>query len=118
VLPLRRQSPGADRLAGAYHFGFDPDGLTATEREQVDQYLQHVKDTQHEWETCGLPSCEVEHLDDRVTGYRTERLPLDQSGESQTLDTMAASRRLLGTMTDADPAACTSGPSRTPGITS
>ena len=36
-----------------------------------------------------------------MTGYRTERLPLDQSGESQTLDTMAASRRLLGTFTDA-----------------
>ena len=85
----------------AYHFGFDPDGLTTKEREQVDHYLQTVKDTQREWEACGLPSCEVEHLDDRVTGYRTERLPLDQSGESQTLDTMAASRRLLGTMTDA-----------------
>jgi ferredoxin len=55
---------------------------------------------QGQWEACGLPSSEVEHLADRVTGYRTERLPLDQSGQSQTLDTRAASRRLLGTITD------------------
>jgi len=60
-----------------------------------------VKQVQGEWEACGLPSSELEHLDDRVTGYRTERLPLDQSGQSQTLDTLAASRRLLGTLTDA-----------------
>jgi glycine betaine monooxygenase A len=85
----------------AHHFGFAPDALSVTEREQVDQYLSMVKRVQGEWESCGLPSCELEHLDDRVTGYRTERLPLDQSGQSQTLDTFAASRRLLGTMTEA-----------------
>jgi Rieske 2Fe-2S family protein len=85
----------------AHHFGFDPDALTVAEREQVDRYLAMVKRVQGEWEACGLPSRELEHLDDRITGYRTERLPLDQSGQSQTLDTYAASRRLLGTMTDA-----------------
>ena len=85
----------------AHHFGFEPSSLKDSEREQAERYLQMVKCVQGEWEACGLPSLELEHLDDRVTGYRTERLPLDQSGQSQTLDTLAASRRLLGTFADA-----------------
>jgi Rieske 2Fe-2S family protein len=85
----------------AHHFGFEPGSLKQSEREQAERYLQMVKQVQGEWEACGLPSSELEHLDDRITGYRTERLPLDQSGQSQTLDTLAASRRLLGTLTDA-----------------
>jgi Rieske 2Fe-2S family protein len=85
----------------AHHFGFEPGSLKDSEREQAERYLQMVKHVQGEWEACGLPSVELEHLDDRITGYRTERLPLDQSGQSQTLDTLAASRRLLGTFTDA-----------------
>jgi Rieske 2Fe-2S family protein len=85
----------------AHHFGFEPGALKDSEREQADDYLRMVKRVQGEWEACGLPSAELEHLDDRVTGYRTERLPLDQAGQSQTLDTRAASRRLLGTFTDA-----------------
>ncbi len=85
----------------AHHFGFEPGSLKQSERDQAERYLQMVKRVQGEWEACGLPSVELEHLDDRVTGYRTERLPLDQSGQSQTLDTLAASRRLLGTFSDA-----------------
>jgi Rieske 2Fe-2S family protein len=85
----------------AHHFGFEPGSLDESEREQAERYLRMVKRVQGEWEACGLPSSELEHLDDRATGYRTERLPLDQSGESQTLNTMAASRRLLGTIADA-----------------
>ena len=85
----------------AHHFGFQPESLNESERAQVKVYEQMVKQVQGQWEACGLPSGEVEHLDDRITGYRTERLPLDQSGQSQTLDTLAASRRLLGSFTDA-----------------
>ena len=33
-----------------------------------------------------------------VTGFRTERLPLDGEGESHTIDTKAACRKLLGTL--------------------
>jgi len=83
-----------------YHFGFDPGSLQGVKRDQAEQYLQMVRRVQGEWETCGLPSLALEHLDDRVTGYRTERLPLEQSGQSQTLDTRAASRRLLGSFVD------------------
>lgn len=85
----------------AHYFGFEPASLRGAERQQAETFLSGVKQTQREWESCGLPSLELEHLDDWVTGFRTERLPLDQAGESQTLDTMAASRRLLGTITDA-----------------
>ena len=43
----------------------------------------------------------MERLTGRATGFRTERLPLAQAGESHTLDTRAACRRLLGGFTDA-----------------
>ena len=37
-----------------------------------------------------------------TTGFRTQRLPLDRSGESQTLDAKVASKKLLGEFTRAD----------------
>src|SRR5260370_34712053 len=48
-----------------------------------------------------LPSVEVDRLSD-VTGFRTQRLPLDRSGESQTLDAKVASKKLLGEFRQAD----------------
>jgi Rieske 2Fe-2S family protein len=84
----------------AQGYGFAPQSLDASETLQVERYTQLVAQMRGQWEACGLPSSEIEHLADRVTGYRTERLPLDQSGQSQTLDTRAASRRLLGSITD------------------
>jgi Rieske 2Fe-2S family protein len=84
----------------AHGYGFAPEALEPSERLQAERYSQLVEQMQGRWEACGLPSQQIEHLADRVTGYRTERLPLDQSGQSQTLDTHAASRRLLGTITD------------------
>ena len=49
----------------------------------------------------GLPSEEIEKLLD-VTGFRTQRLPLDRHGESQTLDAKVASKKLLGGFDKAD----------------
>jgi Rieske 2Fe-2S family protein len=48
-----------------------------------------------------LPSVEIDRLSD-VTGFRTQRLPLDRSGESQTLDAKVASKKLLGEFEQAD----------------
>ncbi|CAN5456568.1 aromatic ring-hydroxylating dioxygenase subunit alpha [soil metagenome] len=84
----------------AYGFGFSPTTLDDVEREQADRYAAMVTDLHGRWEARGLPSRELEHLDDRVTGFRTERLPIDQDGESQTLDTKIASKRLLGGIND------------------
>ncbi len=80
----------------AYGFGFSPRTLNDSEREQADRYGCMVSDLHGRWEATGLPSREIEHLADRVTGFRTERLPIDHHGESQTLDTKVASRKLLG----------------------
>jgi Rieske 2Fe-2S family protein len=55
-----------------------------------------------QWEAMNLPSAEIDHLSDRVSGFRTQRLPLDREGESQTLDAKVASNKLLGGFTRAD----------------
>jgi len=84
----------------AYGFGFAPGQMDETELEQAARYDQLVVESHARWESCGLPSAEVDHLDDAITGYRTQRLPIDQSGESQTMDTRVACRKLLGSLTD------------------
>jgi Rieske 2Fe-2S family protein len=84
----------------AYGFGFSPRSMNAAELEEADRYSAMVADLHARWEGAGLPSREIEHLSDRVTGFRTERLPIDQFGESQTLDTRVASRRPLGRIND------------------
>jgi Rieske 2Fe-2S family protein len=48
------------------------------------------------WEGLDLPWKLVELLDDRPTAFRLERMPLDNAGESYTVDTKVASKRLLG----------------------
>lgn len=84
----------------AYGFGFAPGQMDETELEQAARYDQLVVESHARWESCGVPSAEVDHLDDVITGYRTQRLPIDQSGESQTMDTRVACRKLLGSLTD------------------
>ncbi|MFC3627802.1 SRPBCC family protein [Vogesella amnigena] len=81
----------------AYSYGFAPKEETA---EGLRQYEEMVADRHQHWESCGLPSTEVERLAD-VTGFRTMRMPLDRSGESQTLDTNAACKKLLADFKDA-----------------
>lgn len=85
----------------AYGFGFSPEEMDDNDRAQAERYGCLLNDSCAEWEAAGLPSREIEHLDDCVTGYRTERLPLDGAGEAHTLDTKAASKTLLGSFTHA-----------------
>jgi Rieske 2Fe-2S family protein len=84
----------------AYGFGFAPGQMDELELQQAARYEDLVVQSTARWESGGIPSAEVDHLDDRITGFRTQRLPIDQTGESQTLDTKVASRRLLGQLTD------------------
>jgi Rieske 2Fe-2S family protein len=84
----------------AYGFGFSPLTLDDTETAQAHRYQALVADSHRKWEAAGTPSREVEHLADRITGFRTERLPMDQAGESQTLDTRVACRKPLGQIND------------------
>jgi Rieske 2Fe-2S family protein len=84
----------------AYGFGFAPGQMDDVELQQAARYEDLVVQSTARWESCGIPSAEVDHLDDCITGFRTQRLPIDQTGESQTVDTRVASKRLLGQLTD------------------
>jgi Rieske 2Fe-2S family protein len=90
--------PELTRSIFAEGFGFAPVGAEA--EEQARRFTALVTTSHTEWEKCGLPSREIDHLDDRVTGFRTERLPLEDAGESETLDTRVACRKLLGEFSD------------------
>jgi Rieske 2Fe-2S family protein len=93
--------PELTRSLFAYGFGFAPQALGDDEREDAERYAATVAECHAEWEASGLPAREIEHLADRVTGFRCERLPIDRYGESQTLDTRAACTIKLGTIQNA-----------------
>ena len=80
----------------AYGFGFAPEALDEGELALAARYDGMVDALHASWEAAGLPSRRIEKLVGCATGFRTERLPLDQAGESHTMDTRVASRRLLG----------------------
>jgi Rieske 2Fe-2S family protein len=81
-------------------FGFAPGANNANSRAQVDKYQGLVCTMQTQWEAAGFPAREIENLVGRPTGFRIERLPLDGAGESETLDTRVACRKLLGKISD------------------
>lgn len=81
-----------------YGFGYQPSEQNA---EQLAAFSERLRADQVRWERLGLPSVEIERLSE-PTGFRTVRLPLDRSGESQTLDTRVASQRLLGELRERD----------------
>lgn len=81
-----------------YGFGYQP---KPEDCEDLEKYQATLKQRHAQWEALGLPSREMEHLDDCITGYRTERLPLDRAGESQTMNGEVASKKLLGDFKDA-----------------
>jgi glycine betaine catabolism A len=85
----------------AYGFGFSPEEMDEHDRGEADRYACMLGDKHREWEADGLPSREIDELDTMITGFRTERLPLDGEGESHTLDTRAACRKPLGNLTSA-----------------
>ncbi|KPL51454.1 (Fe-S)-binding protein [Prosthecomicrobium hirschii] len=84
-----------------YAVGFVPDADDLAGQAEAAAYEAQVAAQVADWEARGFPSVAVEHLSGRATGFRTERIMLDGSGESQTLDTKAACRKLLGGLSDA-----------------
>ncbi|WP_028536534.1 aromatic ring-hydroxylating oxygenase subunit alpha [Paludibacterium yongneupense] len=89
--------PELTRSLYAYSYGFSPESELA---RGVAEYDAIVKDSHARWEADGLPSGECERLSD-VTGFRTMRMPLIDSGQSQTMNTEAACTRLLGDIREA-----------------
>jgi Rieske 2Fe-2S family protein len=82
-----------------YGFGYQP---SPNNIEQVEEFTRLAAERSAQWESANLPSREIDRLDDLVTGFRTQRLPLDRAGESQTLDGAVASGKLLGEFQRAD----------------
>lgn len=82
-----------------YGFGYAP---TPEHCEGIEQFNQILKERHRQWEELGLPSGELDHLDDHITGFRTQRLPLDRAGQSQTMNTKVASTKLLADFQQAD----------------
>jgi Rieske 2Fe-2S family protein len=90
--------PELTRSIFAEGFGFAPVGTEA--EVQAERFHSMVGAMHADWEQIGVPSREIDHLDDRITGFRTERLPLEDAGESETLDTRVACKRLLGGLSE------------------
>ncbi len=80
-----------------FGFGYQPSAENAAEQQR---FIDITNAACERWESMGLPSAEIEKLDDRITGYRTQRLPLDRAGQSQTLNTEVASKKLLADFKD------------------
>jgi glycine betaine catabolism A len=85
-------------LASMYEFGFgyQPSPENA---EKVQAFRDLIAAEDARWTSCGLPSSEIDLLDGCATAYRTQRLPLEKAGESQTMDGKIACKKLLGDLT-------------------
>lgn len=78
-------------------FGFCPQGLSEESQRALDAYHARNAASIASWEDDGLICGAVEQLDpESVTGFRSQRLVIAGSGESQTIDTKVASSRLFG----------------------
>ncbi|GAB7530402.1 aromatic ring-hydroxylating dioxygenase subunit alpha [Pseudomonas sp. 3A(2025)] len=78
-------------------FGFCLEGLSEESLKALDDYYKLNADTKADWESQGFICDAVEHLGtDAVTQFRSQRLVIAGHGESQTLTTQVASKKLLG----------------------
>lgn len=80
-------------------FGFDPEGLTPTEKDEADALAKAYEEQGKIWEMQGLDPTAIEHTVGYPTNFRMQRLIIAGLGESQTMDTRAASAIPLGNMT-------------------
>ena len=90
-------------LRSLFHFLGDvsEESLSEEERTTYRRYELARERALANWERAGLPWQRIELLHGRPTGFRAERLVLEGHGESMTLDSKVACRRLLGSFTDA-----------------
>jgi Rieske 2Fe-2S family protein len=83
-----------------FGFGFDVPEQDTSRVALRDRYDEMVCTLTNEWDATGFPAREIQHLEDRITAFRIGRMPMDGAGESQTLDTKVACRKLLGDITE------------------
>lgn len=80
-----------------YGFGYQPDEHNKAELQRFEDIMAS---NHQRWSDMGLPSAEIDTLDTRTTGFRTVRLPIDRTGQSQTLNTEVACKKLLANFTE------------------
>ena len=90
-------------LRSLFHFLGDVSAESLTQEERVtwDRYELARERALQSWQRAGIPWQRIELLYGRPTGFRAERLVLEGHGESMTLDSKVACRRLLGSFTEA-----------------
>lgn len=76
-------------------YGYAPEDVSRRLRPAFERYQQTHEEFIATCRSAGLQWQAIEDLSERATGFRIEREPLDQAGESFTLDGRAACRRLL-----------------------
>jgi Rieske 2Fe-2S family protein len=81
-------------------FGYTEDDANPARREAVREYNAALAASRDIWARNNLPWEPIQHLDDRVTAFLIQRVPLTGPGESMTMDGKAASRRLLADFTE------------------
>ena len=77
-------------------FGHSESDVKPRQQEYYRRFLRITDEFHAIWNGLGLAWKPIERFDGRVTAFRVERMPLDNAGESYTIDTRIASRRLLG----------------------
>jgi glycine betaine catabolism A len=89
-------------LNSLFHFLGDisEESLSAEERAIYRRYENARELALASWKRAGLPWERIELLHGRPTGFRAERLVLEGTGESMTVDTQVACTRLLGSLTE------------------
>jgi Rieske 2Fe-2S family protein len=89
-------------LNSLFHFLGDikEDELSDEERTVYRRYETSRQLALESWNRAGVPWERLEELHGRPTGFRTERLVLEGSGESMTVDTRVACTKLLGSFTE------------------
>lgn len=76
--------------------GFDPDEISEEELREWKEHNQRNAVEAQRWEECGYPSALVEAMSGRATIFRSQRFSIADAGESHTIDTRVACRKLLG----------------------
>ncbi len=107
-------------LRSLFHFigDFSEEELSAEERVAYTRYSVARQKALDSWNRAGLPWERIELLYGRPTAFRTERLVLEGSGESMTLDSKAASGRLLDRSLKPRSGPCICTCNRMPGVIS
>ena len=92
--------PELSESLNSLEIGFDPGDLS---EEELEEWTAHAAETAKEtirWESQGFVSCLADGMSDRTTIFRSQRYMIAGSGESHTMDTKAACRKLFGNVTD------------------